>query len=135
MTETYTRKQNKTSPHSVLCRTKTQITQPFITFVWPAEYFAFINDLSISHLKVFLVESEVVEFVGEGVDDGDELCAPDVGLGVEHEGDVERLLLPHEGVQELHEGGRQVADELHLLQDADADVGGQGSDLEFRTAV
>ena len=85
---------------------------------------------SITHLEVFLVVSEVVESVGEGVHDGDELVALDVGLGIEHEGDVERLLLPNEGVQQLHEGGRQVTDELHLLQDADADVGGDGSDLK-----
>ena len=93
------------------------------------------NDLSvdvyITHLEVFLVESEVVESVGEGVHDGDELVALDVGLGVQHEGDVERLLLPHEGVEQLHEGGRQITDELHLFEDADADAGGDGSDLKY----
>ena len=87
--------------------------------------------ITISHLEVFLVEGEVVESVGESVDDGDELVAPDVGLGVEDEGDVERLLLPHEGVQQLRHGGRKVADQLHLLQQADPDVGRQGSDLKW----
>ena len=82
------------------------------------------------HLKILLVEGEVIEHVGEGVDDGDEFVAPDVGLGLEHEGNVQRVLLPHEGVQQLDERRRQVPDQLHPLQDADADFGGEGPDLE-----
>ena len=49
--------------------------------------------IKLSYLEILLVESEVVEPVGEGVDVGDEFRARRVHVGVEEDRRVEGVLL------------------------------------------
>ena len=49
--------------------------------------------IKLSYLEILLVEGEVIELVGEGVDVGDEFRARRVHVGVEEDRRVEGVLL------------------------------------------
>ena len=81
--------------------------------------------IKLSYLEILLVEGEVVEPVGEGVDVGDEFRARRVHVGVEEDLRIKGVLLPQEGVEELHHGGEEVAPQAQLLYGVDLHFTGQ----------
>ena len=79
-----------------------------------------------------LVESKVVEPVGEGVDVRDELRPCGVDRGAEEERRVEGGLLPQERVDQLDHGREQVALQVQLLDGIDFHIICQFSELKTR---